>query len=97
MAGGSKPGERRGGRKKGVPNKATAEIKALAQQHGPEAIEKLVQIVRESENDAAKISAIKELLDRGFGKAAQAVIVNGDEEGGPVQFSVIKRVIVDPK
>lgn len=92
--GGKRPGA---GRKPGVPNRVTADIKALAQSFGPEAIEKLVQIVRESENDAAKISAIKELLDRGFGKAAQAVIVNGDEEGGPVQFSVIKRVIVDPK
>lgn len=92
--GGKRPGA---GRKPGVPNRVTADIKALAQSFGPEAIEKLVQIVRDSENDAAKISAIKELLDRGFGKAAQAVIVNGDEEGGPVQFSVIKRVIVDPK
>jgi hypothetical protein len=30
---GSKPGERRGGRQKGTPNKATADIKALAQEH----------------------------------------------------------------
>lgn len=92
--GGKRPGA---GRKPGVPNRVTADIKALAQSFGAEAIEKLMNIVRESENDAAKISAIKELLDRGFGRAAQAVILNGDEEGGPVQFSVIKRVIVDPK
>jgi hypothetical protein len=75
----------------------TADIKALAQNYGPEAIEELVRILRNSENDNARIAAVKELLDRGFGKAAQAVIVNGDEDGGPVQFSVIKRVIVDPK
>lgn len=85
------------GRKPGIPNRVTADIKALAQSYGPSAIEELARIVRESENDTARISAIKELLDRGFGKAAQSVIVNGDEEGGPVQFSLIKRVIVDSK
>jgi hypothetical protein len=35
---GSKPGERRGGRQKGTPNKTTAEIRELAQAHGPDAI-----------------------------------------------------------
>lgn len=92
--GGKRPGA---GRKPGIPNRVTADIKALAQSYGPEAVEELVRIFRTSENDTARISAVKELLDRGFGKAAQSVIVNGDEEGGPVQFSVIKRVIVDPK
>ena len=29
------------GRKKGVPNKATREIKAIAQEHGPQAIAEL--------------------------------------------------------
>ncbi|AZS78785.1 hypothetical protein ELS24_10220 [Achromobacter spanius] len=92
--GGARPGA---GRKPGVPNRVTADIKALAQSYGAEAVEELVRILRKSENDNARIAAIKELFDRGYGKAAQAVIVSGDEEGGPVQFSVIKRVIVDPK
>ena len=35
---GAKPGERRGGRQKGTPNKATADIKALAQKYTPEAL-----------------------------------------------------------
>lgn len=92
--GGARPGA---GRKPGVPNRVTADIKALAQSYGAEAVKELVRILRKSENDNARIAAIKELFDRGYGKAAQSVIVNGDEEGGPVQFSVIKRVIVDPK
>ena len=41
--GGKRPGA---GRKKGVPNKATAEIKVLARQYGPEAIGKLVKLMR---------------------------------------------------
>jgi hypothetical protein len=39
-------GERFGGRKKGTPNKATAEIKAVAQQYGTEAIETLAEMMR---------------------------------------------------
>ncbi len=53
---GSKPGERRGGRKKGVPNKATRDIKALAQKHGPEAIGKLVKLMRGSDARAKALS-----------------------------------------
>jgi hypothetical protein len=39
-------GERFGGRKKGTPNKATAEIKAVAQEYGAEAIETLAEMMR---------------------------------------------------
>ncbi|MBO9331855.1 hypothetical protein GHR37_22160 [Achromobacter xylosoxidans] len=80
MAGGSKPGERRGGRKKGVPNKATAEIKALAQQYGPDAIATLVSIMKATKQPpAARVAAAKELLDRAYGKSVQP-IEGGDPE-----------------
>ncbi len=35
-------GHKTGGRQRGTPNKATAEVKALAGQYGPEAIDTLV-------------------------------------------------------
>ena len=54
---GSKPGERRGGRKKGTPNKATAEIREHAQRYTIEALEGLAQIACASESDAAKVAA----------------------------------------
>lgn len=74
MAGGSKPGERRGGRQKGVPNKATAEIKALAQVHGPDAIATLVKIMQGAKQpSASRVAAAKELLDRAYGKSAQPI------------------------
>ena len=58
MAGvGSKPGEHRGGRKKGTPNKATRDIKALAQKHGIEAIEKLVKLMRGQDKRAEALGA----------------------------------------
>lgn len=73
---GTEPIPERLGRPKGALNKATAEIKAVAQQYGPEAIEELVRIMRESENEKTRVSAISELLDRGYGKASQAVIAD---------------------
>ena len=72
---------RRGGRPKGQPNKATAEIKAIAQKHAPEAIRTLAHILKTSDNDQAKIAAARELLDRAYGKPAQAVTGEG---GGPI-------------
>ncbi len=79
MAGkGSKPGERRGGRKKGTPNKATADVKAAAQQYTAEAVETLAHLMRTAESEQARVAAIREILDRGHGKAAQA-IANADE------------------
>jgi hypothetical protein len=78
MAGrGSKPGERRGGRQAGTPNKATADIKALAQVHGAKAVKELARLAVEAESESARVAAIKELLDRGYGKSAQKVDVAG--------------------
>lgn len=62
-----------GGRQKGTKNKATVDVKVLAQEHGPEAIKTLCRLMREADSDAAKISAAKELLDRAYGKATQHV------------------------
>lgn len=68
---------RRGGRKKGSPNKATAEIKALAQVHGPAAIEGIVALMS-CDKPEIRLAAFKELLDRGYGRPAQATVVSGD-------------------
>jgi hypothetical protein len=83
-------GKREGsGRKPGSLNKATAEVKELAQQYGPAIIERLARLagltkVAGSDSDVTQLGAMRELLDRGYGKAAQA-ITGGD--GKP--FSVI--------
>lgn len=78
-------GRKTGGRKAGTPNKATADVKAIAGQYSAEAVEMLIQIARTAESDAARVSAIKELLDRAHGKAPQA-IVGGDN--GPLTIVV---------
>lgn len=89
---GSAPGERRGGRQKGTPNKSTAQIKALAGKYGKEAIEGILELARNAENESTRLAAWNDLLDRGYGKPTQ--FIGGDETAPPIQM--IERVIVDP-
>ena len=46
-----------GGRRQGTPNKATAEIKVLAQKYGPEVIDKLVKLMRGQDEAREKLAA----------------------------------------
>lgn len=79
-------GFKAGGRTKGTPNKATAEIKALAREHTKDAMLELVRLAKEAQSEQARVSAIKEIFDRGYGKAPQAV--TGEEGEGPVVVEV---------
>jgi hypothetical protein len=54
-------------------------VKRLARQHTTEAIERLVHWMRE-ENPKASVSACLALLDRGYGKPAQSLLVSGSLE-----------------
>jgi hypothetical protein len=71
-------GKKYGGRVKGTPNKLTKDIKALAQVYGPAAIRRLADLAgltnrkgTEAQAEATRVAAMKELLDRGYGKAKQ--------------------------
>lgn len=88
------------GRQKGVPNKATAEIKALAQSFGPAAIMRLAELagfavgedgqrLKAAESEQTQVAATKELLDRGYGKAVQPQ--SGPDGEGPIVTEVIYR------
>ncbi|TAJ89722.1 hypothetical protein [Reyranella sp.] len=84
-------GRKTGGRVKGVPNKATAQLKALAQKHTSEALKTLASIMKGGDSDSARVAAAKELLDRGYGKPAQA-IVGGDEDSQPIRIARIELI-----
>jgi len=82
------------GRPKGALNKHTADIKRLAQQYGPRAIIALAELAGLKQNDLlpqpsewARVAAIKELLDRGFGKANQ-VLSSDPDNPLTVQFVI---------
>lgn len=81
--GGARPGA---GRKKGIPNKATADVRALAGQYGPDAIKELARLAVEAESEPARVSAIKEILDRAYGRSVQAVEHSG-VDGAPIKHA----------
>ncbi len=86
---GSKPGERRGGRQRGTPNRVTAELKATFQKHGDELVQALLALTK-SDDERVRLGAIQAALDRGWGKPAQ--VVSGDA-GQPHRLVV---EIIDP-
>lgn len=57
--------------------KECAEVKELAREFGPEAISKLVELMRGDDARVAKAAA-DSLLDRAYGKAAQTVDMNAE-------------------
>jgi len=79
------------GRPKGVPNKATADIKAVASQYTDEAMTILAKLMRTADSDATKLGAVKEILDRAYGKPKQSVDANV-----AATFTRIVNEIVDP-
>jgi hypothetical protein len=71
-------GTKTGGRKAGVPNRGTAEVRLLAREHGPEAIAELARIAKEAQSDQARISACNALLDRAYGRSQASQLIQLD-------------------
>jgi hypothetical protein len=85
-----------GGRQKGVPNKATAEIKEIARQYGPKAVKELAKLAGldkdskgKAESEAARIGALNAILDRGYGKAPQTMAGEGGD-GEPTVKHIVE-------
>jgi len=74
-------GTKTGGRQAGTPNKATAEIRALAQSLAPAALAELARLASEATSEAARVSACMHLLDRAYGKPTQPLT---DATDGPL-------------
>jgi len=85
------------GRKKGSTNKTTAQIREMARMHAEEAIETLVEMIRDSDTDSARIAAIKELLDRGLGKATAHHELTGADGAALMPVTINMRPLPDPK
>jgi len=66
-------GVKTGGRQKGVSNKATTDLKAVARQYTPQAIDTLVRLMQREDSPATQLGAVKEIFDRAYGKATQPI------------------------
>jgi hypothetical protein len=86
--GGARPGA---GRPKGVPDKATAVLKAgleeLARGHTETGLIVVVLLAQASESDSARVAAANALLDRGYGKPRQGVEHSGPN-GAEIEVNV---------
>lgn len=69
--------------------KEVAEVRELALSKTPKTIDILMNIAEGSESDAARVAAIKEIHDRGLGKATQAVEVSG-KDGDDIRVVIEK-------
>lgn len=104
MPRGRKPGTpKTGGRQKGTPNTATAEIRDIAKKYGPDAIKEAARLAGlldagkgKAESEAARVAALNIVLDRGYGKPSQ-IIGNDPENPLPEAPTRVEHVIVDPK
>jgi len=83
-------GKKTGGRKKGTPNKSTAQIKAAAAEHGEGAIRKLARLMETGETDQIQLNAAVALLDRAYGRPTQ--MLGSDEENPLPTIGVIRFV-----
>jgi hypothetical protein len=72
------------GRPKGCLNKTTAALKEIAQEFGAPSLLRLARLagiidgIVGAENEAVQVSAMRELLDRGYGKPAQTIGADRD-------------------
>jgi len=73
--------------------KENAEVKRLAQSHGPRAIERLAELMN-GDDPRVAVAASQAILDRGFGKPVQAIV--GDDEHDPIRIAKVAREIVRP-
>ena len=91
MSRGSKPGERRGGRKKGTPNRASAAVRAQAAASGLLPHEFLLAVCRGEEIDghfptfAERVDAAAKAAPY-FSPRLAAVEATG-RDGGPIEFA----------
>jgi hypothetical protein len=84
------------GRPKGAINKVGADVRALAREYTPEAVEKLVEIMRNGDTSQSQGMAADKLLDRGWGKPNQPVEVNAGQSVIDYLAGLSRRDIPEP-
>jgi hypothetical protein len=65
--------------------KVLGELQELARQYAPAALVELARLALRARNETARITAIRELLDRGYGRSRQAMEISAPA-GDPLQL-----------
>jgi hypothetical protein len=60
--------------------KVIAELRALARAQAPDAIKELARLAIKARSETARVAAIRELLDRGYGKTAQTLATENEAD-----------------
>jgi hypothetical protein len=80
-------GKRAGaGRKPGALSEARRNLRDLAREHVEKAVKELARLATKAESETARVAAIKEILDRGYGKAPQPM--TGEDGEGPAKIEI---------
>jgi hypothetical protein len=61
------------------------DVQEMARQHAPKIIVELARLALKAKSETARIAAIRELLDRGYGRSRQAMEVSVPA-GDPIQL-----------
>jgi hypothetical protein len=72
-------------------SKTQVDIQALARQHGPAAIAALAQALK-SRNERVRVAAAAILLDRGYGRAPQALTIEGEQSSVHLHWIAAKEI-----
>ena len=98
MPQGSQPGERRGGRTAGTPNKRTVELVERLAELACDPVEGLVRIANDPATDAAlRARVYADLLPYLYPKRKSVEVSGQDAAPLRAEISWVKRVIVDPR
>src|SRR5688500_7348115 len=75
--------------------KVSAEIRGLARDHGAQAIERLVALMR-SKNESVAVRAAEALLDRGYGRPMQGIELS-EQVAHPKHTAIQVTFVTPPK
>ncbi|SRR6266404_3233105 len=65
--------------------RVVTEVQELARQHAPAAVAELARLASKAKNESARIAAIRELLDRGYGKPRQGIEISPQPAINPIR------------
>ena len=74
--------------------KVIAELRELARAHAPDAIKELARLAIKAKSETARVAAIRELLDRGYGKVQQ-MVENEDDLSNKTAEELRTEVLAD--